>query len=41
MEILYVENRNSRLGFRGKINNLGNIKVSSPEGKRKPGRAMS
>lgn len=34
MEIMYMENRGSRVGFRGKINNLGDIKMSSPEGKK-------
>lgn len=34
MEILYVENRDSGVGLRGKINNLGDIKMSSPEGKK-------
>lgn len=34
MEIMYVENRGSGVGFRGKINNLGDIKMSSPEGKK-------
>lgn len=34
---MYVENRGSGVGFRGKINNLGDIKMSSPEGKRKTG----
>lgn len=41
MEILYVENRHSGVGFKGKINNLGDIKVSSPEEKKgKSGRAL-
>lgn len=35
MEILYVENRHSGVGFKGKINNLGDIKVSSPEEKKR------
>lgn len=34
MEILYVENRENRAGFRGKINNLGETKMSSPEEKK-------
>lgn len=34
MEILYVENRDSGVGFRGKIDNLGDIKMSSLEGKK-------
>lgn len=31
MEILYVENRDNRVSFRGKINNLGDIKMFFPE----------
>lgn len=31
---MYTENRDSRVGFRGKINNQRDIKMSSPEGKK-------
>lgn len=31
MEILYVENRDNRVGFRGKINTLVDIKMPFPE----------
>ena len=29
-----MENKDRGVGFRGKINNLGDIKMSSPEGKK-------